>query len=148
MIAIPDDTLKERFNSGLIRGNVLRTLINFPLHVFKRLLLLNNDFNQEEIYYFLTTSKVQWYIDNKESRIVKYNSLYFKKGETSNNISEDMVIDCRKVFTINKSDLFSSYKNLKLDFLNEFSEEIMNKINQIIKNSKLIAPKCISKISI
>ena len=148
MIAIPDETLKERFNSGLIRGNVLRTLINFPLHVFKRLLLLNNDFNQEEIYYFLTTSKVQWYIDNKESRIVKYNSLYFKKGETSNNISEDMVIDCRKVFTINKSDLFSSYKNLKLDFLNEFSEEIMNKINQIIKNSKLIAPKCISKISI
>ena len=121
MIAIPDDTLKERFNSGLTRGNVLRTLINFPLHVFKRLILLNNDFNQEEIYYFLTTSKVQWYIDNKESRIVKYNSLYFKKGETSNNMSEDMVIDCRKVFTINKSDLISSYKNLKLDFLNEFS---------------------------
>ena len=148
MIAIPDETLIERFDSGLVRGNVLRTLINFPPQVFKRLLLLNNDFNQEEIYYFLTTSKVQWYIDNKESEIVKNNSIYFKKDETPNNTSEDMVIDCRKVFTINKSDLFSNYKNLKLDFLNVFSEEIMNRVNKIIKNSELIAPKYISKISI
>ena len=116
--------------------------------MFKRLLLLNNDFNQEEIYYFLTTSKVQWYIDNNESEIVKNNSIYFKKDETPNNTSEDMVIDCRKVFTINKSDLFSNYKNLKLDFLNVFSEEIMNRVNKIIKNSELIAPKYISKISI
>jgi len=65
MISIPDDILEERFNTGLLRGNVLRTLINFPKKIiFKRLLLLNTNFNLEDIYYFLTTSSTKWYIED------------------------------------------------------------------------------------
>ena len=59
MISIPDDILKERFNAGLLRGNVLRTLISFPTQtIFKRLLLLNTNFDLEDIYYFLKNFQV------------------------------------------------------------------------------------------
>lgn len=147
MIAIPDDILKERFNNGLLRGNLLRTLIGFATEThFKRLLLLNIDFNSEDIYYFLTTSKINWYINNKESEIVKNNSIFINKGETINNQTEDMVVDCRRVYSISKSDLFQNYKNHKLDFLEKFPQDIIDKIDNIIKNSKQIAPKYLSKI--
>jgi len=147
MISIPDDILKERFDTRLLRGNVLRTLINFPIKtIFKRLLLLNINFNLEDIYYFLTTSSTKWYIENKETEIVKNNCIFIKKGETINNQTEDMVIDCRKVYIISKSDLFNNYKNHKLDFLEKFSQDIINRVDNIIMNSKLIAPKYLSKI--
>ena len=147
MISIPDDILKERFNAGLLRGNVLRTLISFPTQtIFKRLLLLNTNFDLEDIYYFLTTSSVKWYIKNKEAEIVKNNCIFIKKGETTNNQAEDTVIDCRKVYIINKSDLFHNYKNHKLDFLEKLSQDIINRVDNIIMNSKLIAPKYLSKI--
>lgn len=147
MIAIPDDILRERFNNGLLRGNVLRTLIDFPIKTkFKRLLLLNISFDTEDIYYFLTTSSTKWYIDNKESEFIKNNCIFLNKGETINNQTEDMVIDCRKVYFISKSDLFNNYKNRRLDFLEKFSQDIINRVDKIIINSKLIAPKYLSKI--
>lgn len=147
MIAISDDILWQRFNLGLKRGNVLRTLIQFQAEPrYKRLLLLNRDFTDEEVFYFFTTSSVKWYFENKNWVVVNENCIFIEPGETSNNITERMVIDCRKVFIINKKDLFNNYKNLKLDFLEIFSEEIMSNVNRIIKNSKLIAPKYITKI--
>lgn len=147
MIAIPDDVLKEWFNNGLIRGNLLRTLIDFATEThFKGLLLLNIDFNSEDIYYFLTTSKINWYINNKESEIVKNNSIFINKGETINNQTEDMVVDCRIVYSISKSGLFQNYKIRKLDFLEKFPQDIIDKIDNIIKNLKQIAPKYLSKI--
>lgn len=147
MIAISDDVLWKRFNLGLKRGNVLRTLIHLQAEQrYKRLLLLNIDFNDEEVFYFFTTSRVKWYFENKNWEVVSENCVFVETEETSNNITEKMVIDCRRVFMINKNDLFDNYKNLKLDFLEMFSEEIMSNINRIIKNSKLIAPKYITKI--
>lgn len=147
MIAISDDILWQRFNLGLKRGNVLRTLIQFQTEPrYKRLLLLNRDFTDEEVFYFFTTSSVKWYFENKNWVVVNENCIFVEPGETPNNITERMVIDCRRVFIINKKDLFNNYKNLKLDFLEIFSEEIMSNVNRIIKNSKLIAPKYITKI--
>ena len=52
----------------------------------------------------------------------------------------------KKSYHINKSDLFHSYKNYKLHFLEKFSQDIINRIDNIIMNSKLIAPKYLSKI--
>ncbi len=59
---------------------------------------------------------------------------------------DDMVINCRKVYEISKSVLFVNYKNKKLDFLDQFNDDIMSKVDSTIRSSKLIAPKYISKI--
>ncbi|MEA2016019.1 MAG: hypothetical protein U9O59_04880 [Actinomycetota bacterium] len=148
MVVIPDPILLQRFNNGLIRGNVIRTrnLPNLPPEMFKRIILLNNDFDNAKIYYCFTTSEVEWYIDNWSSDKVCENCIYCLKGETSNNLTEDMVINLREVNDIDKETLFENYKNKILDFLNPFSVEIMSQVDSIIKDSRLIPPKYIRKI--
>ncbi|MCX6384723.1 MAG: hypothetical protein NTV16_09685 [Actinobacteria bacterium] len=147
MIVLSENILEKRFESGLKRGIVLRTIIDFSTkQKFKRLLLLNIDFKDKEILFIFTTSSVDWYKQNINSPIVKENCIFFDKGETTNNITENMVIDCRKVYSIAKSDLFNNFKNSKLDFLDEFNEKIILRIDNIIKNSKLIELKYLRKI--
>jgi len=147
MIAISDDILINRFNSGLLRGNLLRTLFAFPTKTkFKRLLLLNTNFDSDDILFFFTTASIKWYIDNKESDLVKNNCIFINMGGTVNNSEKDIVINCRKVYVISKSILFDNYKNKKLDFLDKFPDGIMSKVDSIIRDSKLIAPKYLSKI--
>ena len=86
MIVISDDILKNRFDCGLLRGNLLRTLFDFPTETkFKRMLLLNKNFDLEDIYFFFTTSSVEWYINNRESELIKDNYIFINKGETANN---------------------------------------------------------------
>ena len=147
MIVLSENILEKRFESGLKRGIVLRTIIDFSTkQKFKRLLLLNIDFKDKEILFIFNTSSVDWYKQNINSPIVKENCIFFDKGETTNNITENMVIDCRKVYSIAKSDLFNNFKNSKLDFLDEFNEKIILRIDNIIKNSKLIELKYLRKI--
>lgn len=147
MIVLSENILEKRFESGLKRGIVLRTIIDFSTkQKFKRLLLLNIDFKDKEILFIFTTSSIDWYKQNINSPIVKENCIFFDKGETTNNITENMVIDCRKVYSIAKSDLFNNFKNSKLDFLDEFNEKIILRIDNIIKNSKLIELKYLRKI--
>ncbi len=147
MIAISDDILINRFNSGLLRGNLLRTLFAFSTKTkFKRLLLLNTNFDSDDILFFFTTASIKWYIDNKESDLVKNNCIFINMGGTVNNPEKDIVINCRKVYVISKSILFDNYKNKKLDFLDKFPDGIMSKVDSIIRDSKLIAPKYLLKI--
>lgn len=148
MVVIPNSILLQRFENGLIRGNVIRTqnLTDLPSSMFKRIVLLNNNFNHREIYYCLTTSETEWYQSHWYSEKISTNCVYCLKGETPNNLTEDMVINLRQIYEIDKRVLFDNYKNKILDFLNFFSLDIMNQIDNIIKNSKLIAPKYITKI--
>ena len=148
MVVIPNSILLQSFNSGLVRGNVIRTrnFPNLPPDMFKRIVLLNNNFTDSKIYYCFTTSEVEWYIDNWYSDKVSKNCIYCLKGETSNNLTEDMIINLREVGEIDKETLFDNYNNRILDFLNPFSVDIMNQVNNIIKDSKLIATKYINKI--
>ena len=148
MVAIPDSILLQRFNNGLIRGNVIRTrnLPDLPPEMFKRIVLLNNDFTHTLIYYCFTTSKVKWFVDHWYSNIVSKNCIYCLKKDTSNNLTEDMVINLRNIYQIEKNILFDNYKNKILDFLNPFSEEIMIQVDNIIRNSKLISRKHIKNI--
>ena len=147
MVVIPDSILLQRFNSSLVRGNVIRTcnLPNLPPEMFKRIILLNNDFGDTKIYYCFTTSEVKWYIDNWYSDKVSKNCIYCLRGETPNNLTEDMIINLREINDIDKEILFNNYKNKVLDFLNPFSINIMNQVDDIIKNSKLIPFKYIKK---
>jgi len=148
MVVIPNPILLRAFNKALIRGNVIRTrnLTGLPSDLFKRIILLNKDFNDSQIYYCLTTSKTGWYTDYWHWDRVSKNCIYCLMGETSNNPTRDMVIDLREVYEIDKKILFDNFKNKILSFLKPFSADIMNQIDDIIKDSKLIALKHINKI--
>lgn len=148
MVVIPNLILLQAFNKSLVRGNVFRTknLTGLASDLFKRIVLLNKDFNDPQIYYCLTTSKTDWFIDYWFCDEVSKNCIFCLKGETSNNPIGDMIIDLRKVFEIDKEILFDNFKNKILHFLNPFLIDIMSQVDSIIKDSKLIAPKYIKKI--
>ena len=148
MVVIPNSILLKWFNRGFVRGSVIRTrnLPDLPPDKFKRIVLLNNDFNDTKIYYCFTTSEVEWYIDHWYSERISKNCIYCLKGETSNNLTEDMIIDLRNIYEIDKKTLFDNFKNKILDFLDSFSVDIMNQVDDIIKDSEIIERKYIKKI--
>lgn len=142
MIDLPKDVLRSPLASQLIRGNVLRTKIIFPQGPrFKRLILLNNNFSEDDIYYIHTTSQVGIYKINKNHPAFKDNFIYLQKGQTRFNSNENMVINCREVYEIKKEKLLENYKNKILNFLGIMPKKIMTEIDTIISVSRLISPK-------
>lgn len=142
MIDLPESTLRKQLNSQLTRGKLLKTEILFPPHLYyKRLILLNNNFLEGDIYYILTTSKTDFFNKWGNYLGVKGNFIYVQKGQTSFNTNEDMIIDCRRIDVIKKEKLLENYKNKKLKFLGNIPKEIITEIDKIISVSRLISPK-------
>lgn len=142
MIDLPESVLRELLDSNIARGKVLLTrVIVSQGQRFKRLILLNNDFSEDDIYYLLTTSKVDFYNKYRNLDPVKGNFIYCKKGSTPINQDEPMVIDCREAHIIKKGKLLQNYKNKMLKFLGDTPEDIMTEIDTIINFSKLIPKK-------
>lgn len=142
MIDLPKDALRSPLASQLIRGNVLRTKIIFPQGPrFKRLILLNNNFSEDDIYYIYTTSQIDIYKKYKNHPAFKDNFIYLQKGQTRFNSNEDMIINCREVYNIEKEKLLENYKDKILNFLGIMPKEIMTEIDTIISVSRLISLK-------
>lgn len=139
MIDLTNSVLLKQLNSQLARGKILKTEILFPEGPrFKRLILLNNDFSEDDLYYLLTTSQVDFYKEYGNLQPLKGNYIYIQKGGTRINPNEDMAIDCRRVDIFEKGKLLSNYRNIKLKFLSIIPKEIMAEIDKIISFSKLI----------
>lgn len=142
MIDLPVGAFRSVLNSQLSRGKVLLTQIVFPEGpLFKRMVLLNNNFSEEDIYYFLTTSKIGYYAKDGNREPQKGNYIYVKKGGTPINSNEPMIIDCREVSDIKKEKLVENYKSKMLRYLGNMPKEIMTEIDTIISVSRLISPK-------
>ena len=142
MIDLPVGAFRSVLNSQLSRGKVLLTQIVFPEGpLFKRMILLNNNFSEEDIYYLLTTSRVGFYVKYGNREPQKGNYIYIIKGGTPINSNEPMIIDCREVYDIKKEKLVENYKSKMLRYLGDMPEEIMTKIDKIISASRLISQK-------
>jgi len=142
VIDLPEIVLRKNLDSQLVRGKVLSTKIIFPKGSrFKRMLLLNKNFSEENVYYLFTTSQVRFYIKHKDEVPLKGNFIYIKKGGTPLNSDEPMVIDCRNIYPIKKEKLLENYKNKILRYRGDMPKEIMTEIDKIISASKLIPPK-------
>lgn len=142
MIVLPNNILRKQLNSQLKRGKILRTKLFFPTgNRFKRMILLNKDFSEDDIFYILTTSKVDFFKDHCNFEGIKGNFIYIHKGQTHVNPNKDVVLDCRRIDIIKKEKLFERYKNNELNFLGEISKEFMTAIDKIVLNSRMISPK-------
>jgi hypothetical protein len=142
MIDLPVNLVLPALEEKLKRGAVLRTLFQFENNdYFKRLIILNNQFSLDDIYFVFTTSQVEYFITNKDVDLIKLNTLFFRPGETFLNPDKEMIIDCRKVRQISKESLAKNWNNHRLDFLGEIPFDIMGKIDNILKSSNLISPK-------
>lgn len=142
MIDIPESVLRKNLDSQLVRGKVLSTKIIFQKDSrFKRIILLNKNFSEENVYYLFTTSQVIFYKKHEDEVPLKGNFIYIEKGVTPLNSNEPMVIDCRIIYPIKKEKLHENYKNMILRYRGDMPKEIMTEIDKIISASKLIPPK-------
>ena len=142
MIVLPDEILLKRIDSELKRGKILRTeLILHTGSCFKRLILLNKDFSEDNLFFIFSTTNVGWFKNYSQFTGVKGNFIIIPKGMTKDNPNEDIVIDCRRVHSLKKEKLLENHKNNKLHFLGEIPTGIMGAIDNIISISKLISPK-------
>lgn len=142
MIELPKSLLSKRFDTELTRGRILRTSFVFQNEQhYKRLVLLNNNFQMDDIYFVFTTTKTSWYKMHSDIDWIRKHFIYVPKGITAFNIDEDMIIDCRKVNHIKKNKLLENWVVKKLDFIGMLPQDLMNNIEQLFKESKLISSK-------
>ena len=147
MIDLPDKLLRNQLYSYLKRGKILRTQLSFGNKtIFKRLILLNVDFQGEDIFYMLTTSQVEFYNKYGIYDPIKGNYIYIAAGKTVFNPQKDMVIDCRRIDIIEKEKLFKNYKYKKLKVLGDLPSDILRQIDTIVFDSVLIPQKIKEKV--
>jgi len=135
-----DNDLNSLLKKNLVQGKVIKLLLYFPntsSWYYKRIILLNKDFNNSEVYYVLTTSRTQKFIKSKYKEIVG-NFVFVPKGKTLDNKDEDFIIDLRSVFCITKDKLIKSLKNQKIEFLNPIPTDLLEELKRKIKVSFLI----------
>jgi len=138
MLRLNDSIIWERISLELIKGNILKTNLfvkadNTPQ--FERIILLNNNFSQDNIYYVMATSKTEWY--EKYWEKMQYCCVWLDEG-TVDLFSLKTVVNCREVPKLTKLDLFNRYVEGKLKFLGILPKEILKRIIETLITSKLI----------
>lgn len=143
MTKVPESLLDETFDEQIRQGAVIY-YIGFQFDIEtknKFLIVLNHDCNQSEIYYFLPTSQMKFYVSKRKLR--KY--FVFVPGNTVSFFAFPTLIDCRRAEWINRDKLREKYGNRELEFEGMLPEIFMNKVIDIIKTSRLI-PKRTKKL--
>ncbi len=145
MINISEDLILSRLSFEYIRGNTLRTTgtFNHSNSDFKRIILLNNDFSIDDLYYVIVTSRTEWYKDNwkwvkKCCVLIPIDSVSFMEKET--------IINCREVYKLTKQNLVDRYGKRELDFLGILPKPILNEITHCLKHNGLILDSILQKI--
>lgn len=139
---------EKNIESFLVRGNILRLQLYLPQiqkKKFKRIIILNRNFTNDDVFYILTTTKTSKFINNKYPEIAG-NFILVPKGTELNNPKEDVVIDCRTVFPIKKSELQRCLSSGKLDLIKKVSNDLLDKIDRKIRISALIADEIKEKV--
>jgi hypothetical protein len=141
VIDFPAGILKKQLDKYFVRGAILRTEIEFPgVERFKRLYLLNRDFQSDPILYVLSTSQLGFFRRHQKEPSVTENCIFLDAGRTSSNKSEPCVIDLRRVSEIDKEKLLEKFRTGKLAYLGKLPEDIISEIDEKIRASRLIDP--------
>lgn len=143
MIKVPESLLDETFDEQIRQGAVIY-YVGFQFDIEtknKFLIVLNHDCNQSEIYYFLPTSQMKFYVSKRKLR--KY--FVFVPGNTVSFFPFPTLIDCRHAECISRDKLREKYGNGELEFKGMLPEIFMAKVIDIIKTSRLI-PKRTKKL--
>ena len=132
---IPKIPIEERIRQGIvIRYKKL------PVETGERnkfFVLLNHDCTQEKIYYFLTTSKIEYWKNHPAPEevfvYIPENAIWFFHQPT--------LIDCSKPREIDRLKLKRKYNKRGLIVKGMLPKRFMDKVIHIIEQSKLISER-------
>ncbi len=138
MVNIPGDICDEIFeNTEIKRGTVIRVLSHFPdgSQRYKYFIAVSENVNIEPIIFVITTSNIDFYLKhpnfNNDAISIAANSIPFFQKVT--------VVDCRQIYQFHKETLKRNFRDNLLQFAGQMPKEFMAKIDEVVKQSKLIA---------
>ncbi|MFB0519171.1 MAG: hypothetical protein ACETWC_07820 [Acidobacteriota bacterium] len=136
MIKFPAEAFDTVFRNALKRGAIILTEKEFEdISKPKFFITLNKDPSLDDIYFFTTTSKTDFY--NKHPRF-ESDIIRIQAGEISCFNIETIII-CREVHSFAKNELMKRFREGKLKFKDNLPNNILIKLDEIIRRSKLLS---------
>lgn len=139
MVRFPRQVSDNAFDKLVSRGAVVRTKLVFTdgSEGYERLLIISLDCSNPDVYHLLCTSKIDFY---KRNPYAKNFSFFIKLGQ-STIFNREAVIDLRRVHELEKEKMMQRYNEGNLHILGQIEEDILNEVDNLLRSSKLIAPK-------
>lgn len=138
MVNIPSNIRDEVFdNTDIKRGTVIRVLSHFPdgSQRYKYFIVVSKDIHIDPIVFVITTSNIDFYLQhptfNNDAISIAANTISF--------FSKDTVVDCRQIFSFRREALKRNFRDNLLQFAGQMPQEFMERIDEVIRQSKLIA---------
>ncbi|MEK7288256.1 MAG: hypothetical protein AAB091_06845 [Elusimicrobiota bacterium] len=133
------EALKKLFPNTLVRGSVFRTTWVFPDGQQKpKFLILLNARPREDalLLFFLTTSQTEFFKKNPHIKDL----VHIQPGDVSF-LPLLTIVDCRQVIKSSKSDWEERYLGQRLECPGALPAHLVEKIDSIVMDSKLISPR-------
>jgi hypothetical protein len=138
LIDIPDDISDETFdNTEIRRGTVIRVLSQFPdgTQRYKYFIAISRNIQKDPLIFVITTSNIDFYLRfprfNNDAISIAANVISF--------FPKDTVIDCRQIYQFFREVLKQRFRENLLQFTGQMPEEFLDKIDQVVRQSKLIS---------
>jgi hypothetical protein len=137
LVDIPDKICDEAFdNTEIRRGTVIRVLSQFPdgSQRYKYFIAISRDIHIDPIIFVITTSNIDFYL-----KFPKFNNDAISiAAKTISFFQKDTVIDCRQIHQFSREILKQRFRENLLQFTGEMPKEFLDKIDQVIRQSKLL----------
>lgn len=127
------------FDGSIKRGAIIRTKYKFESgkERYKYFIAISRDVTNDPLIFIITTSKTDFYHKNP----VFNNDIVGIQGKSFPSFPSDTVLDCRQIYPLSRKTLKENFRKQILEFCGELPNDLIQRIDEIIKDSKHISPK-------
>ena len=105
-------------------------------------IILNFNSLDDDLVYIISTSQLQFYNNNPNFNL---DIVRITKDKVSF-LPKESILNCRQVFSISRPIFKKRYSEGTLVFVGEMPQDILNRIDIIIKQSRFVSPRIKRKI--
>ena len=139
MVDLPAGLSDNLFDDFIKRGAIIRTKYKFESgrESYKYFIAISRDLASDPLIFIITTSKIDFYHKNP----VFNNDIVGIQGQSLPSFPVDTVLDCRQIYPLSRQTLKENFKKQILEFCGELPEQLLQRIDEIVKVSKHISSK-------
>ena len=139
MVDLPDGLTDNLFDDSIKRGAIIRTKFKFESgkESYKYFIAVSRDTASDPLVFIITTSKIDFY----HKHPVFNNDIVGIQGKSLPYFPIDTVLDCRQIYPLSRQTLKENFRKQILEFCGELPEQLIQRIDDVVKTSKHISTK-------
>ena len=139
MVDLPAGLSDNLFDDFIKRGAIIRTKYKFEngKESYKYFIAVSRDLTSDPLIFIITTSKIDFYHKNP----VFNNDIVGIQGQSLPYFPVDTVLDCRQIYPLSRQTLKENFQKQILEFCGELPDQLIQRIDDIVKASKHISTK-------